>query len=109
MPKKLAFQIVKRRIDEWDPIGLLAMGVPDDEYDVEVMMIVERLSKVIDLRDLSKAVTDVFDEMFYDGDGTMTTEECDEVALRIWNDIMERQRLANQRRFKRGARSKSNT
>jgi len=36
---------VGRAVDEADPIGLLAMGCPEDEYSAEIGTIVPRVSK----------------------------------------------------------------
>lgn len=39
-------QIVKKVIDRLDPIGLLSMGCPDDEYAPEIERIVQQLMTV---------------------------------------------------------------
>lgn len=39
-------QVVKKAVDRFDPIGLLSMGCPDDEYAPEIERIVQRLSAV---------------------------------------------------------------
>lgn len=109
MPKKLAYEIVKKHIDIWDPIGLLDFGVPNDEYDIEVMMVVERLSVVMNVKQLSKVIQTVFNEMFYDGEMTLMTEDSEEVATFIWEDIVSLEKKAETGRFKSGARKKSKT
>lgn len=107
MPKKLAYEIVKKHIDEWDPIGLLDLGVPDNEYDIEVMMIVEKLSAVFNVTQSAEVIQLVFNEMFYDGEENFSVEDCEEVATYIWGDIISLQRRAKIGRLKRGARRKS--
>lgn len=109
MAKKLAFEIVKRHIDHWDPIGLLELGVPDDEYDVEIMMIVEKLSAVLNVKQLSEVILLIFNEMFYEGEGTFPKEECDEVAASILEEIVHLERRMEMGRMKSGARRKSKT
>ena len=37
------YENVKKIIDEWDPIGLLALGCPPNEYDLEIKLIVNQL------------------------------------------------------------------
>lgn len=107
MGKKLAYDIVKKHIDQWDPIGLLELGVPDDEYDIEVMMIVEKLPGVFNVKQLAEVVQFVLNDMFYDGEENFTTEDCEDVAEFIWEDIMSLQRRAKLGRLKKGARGKS--
>lgn len=107
MVKKLAYDIVKKHVDEWDPIGLLELGVPDDEYDIEVMMIAEKLSVVFDIQQLADVIQTVVNDMFYDGEGTFPLEDCEEVATLIWGDIINLQRRAKIGRLKKGARKKS--
>ena len=38
------FEIVKKYIDEKDPVRLLAMEAPDDEYAIESRKIAERIT-----------------------------------------------------------------
>ena len=37
------YAVVKRCVDAWDPMGLLAGGAPPDEYECEIRMIAERI------------------------------------------------------------------
>ena len=37
--------IVERIINEWDPLGLLKGGAPEDEYNIEIQGIVAGLRK----------------------------------------------------------------
>jgi hypothetical protein len=56
------YPIVKRAVDRADPIGLLALGAPPDEYDPEVRSLVQRLARRGDLTGLDVAL--VFHEWF---------------------------------------------
>ena len=52
-------EIVKQHIDRWDPIKLLAMDCPDDEYDGETRTITIYITKHLDDMDalsLGKAI-----------------------------------------------------
>ncbi|WP_164745663.1 DUF1871 family protein [Neobacillus mesonae] len=73
---------VKEIIDEWDPIGLLGMGCPDDEYDPEINDIVGLLSNIKSVDELTVGIQKVFIEWFEED---LTTKKCYPVALKIWN------------------------
>ncbi|MBD8499083.1 hypothetical protein [Paenibacillus arenosi] len=36
------YRCIKPLVDEWDPLGLLALGAPDDEYDCLTLYLMER-------------------------------------------------------------------
>ncbi|MBD0378968.1 hypothetical protein [Paenibacillus sedimenti] len=59
--------IVKRHIDNWDPIQLLEMDCPADEYDGEtrtVTVYITKHLKDIDAISLSKTINRVFGDSF---------------------------------------------
>ena len=58
------FEVVKKYIDILDVIGLLDMGAPKDEYDVESHMIAERITTDISSDELSEIMATVFSKMF---------------------------------------------
>ena len=58
------FEVVKKYIDILDVIGLLDMGAPKDEYDVESRMIAERITTNISSDELSEIMATVFSKMF---------------------------------------------
>lgn len=76
--------LVKKVIDEWDPIGLLGMGCPDDEYDPEIKDIVRLLSNIKSIHELAKEINGVFIRWF---EVDLTIEKCYPIALKIWNKI----------------------
>jgi len=47
-----------------DPVGLLGMGAPDDEYDLELGMILPRLREANSANDVLNIVHQVFIECF---------------------------------------------
>ncbi|MFD0692955.1 hypothetical protein ACFQZT_02510 [Paenibacillus sp. GCM10027628] len=62
-------EIVKRYIDHWDPIQLLEMDCPADEYDGETRTItiyITKHLKDIDAISLSNAINKVFRDSFRD-------------------------------------------
>ena len=79
---------VERGINEADPIGLLEMGAPTDEYAPEIGTIVSRISNAQQLDD----VTDLLHEEFlrWFGDGTAGPRDAYEApARRIWDALLE--------------------
>lgn len=72
---------VKEVIDEWDPIGLLGMGCPDDEYDPEIKDIVLLLSNIESVDKLAVKIQKVFIKWFEE---ELPIEKCNLVALKIW-------------------------
>ena len=77
------FKIVKNIIDEWDPIELLAMHCPPDEYDIEIKEIMNFLNKETKLEELSAKIYYIFLDYFGDDTFTKTKEECSIIADKI--------------------------
>lgn len=55
---------VSRLVREADPIGLIAIGTPKDEYDVEVRTILPRLREAMSARDVQRIVHEEFVHWF---------------------------------------------
>jgi len=55
---------VSRLVREADPIRLIAIGAPDDEYDVEVSMILPRLGEATSASDVHRIVHEEFVHCF---------------------------------------------
>jgi hypothetical protein len=79
----MTYEKIKQIIDTWDPIGLLAMDCPEDEYEPEIKELFARLNTSLSADKTAKIVYDVFIEMF--GADTFTEElsKCKEIALQI--------------------------
>lgn len=77
------FETVKREIDRWDPIELLAC-TPPDEYDIESEKIASKFQN--DAQQNGEMIYEVFLEAF----GTTfakSVDECVEIAKRIQESI----------------------
>ena len=55
---------VSRLVREADPIGLIAIGTPKDEYDIEVGTILPRLREATSARDVQRIVHEEFVHWF---------------------------------------------
>ncbi|AQQ53217.1 DUF1871 family protein [Planococcus lenghuensis] len=72
---------VKSIVDEWDPIGLLNLGCPGDEYDPEIREIVALLPHVKSVDELALRIRQVLIKWFEE---YLSIEVCYPVALKIW-------------------------
>lgn len=59
----MTFLKIKRVIDRWDPVNLLTIGCPLDEYDFEIKKILESCA-FNSIDELSKIIYDVFIDSF---------------------------------------------
>lgn len=59
-------QVVKKAVDRFDPIGLLSLGCPDDEYAPEIERIVQQLNtaKALSLDRVQTILHETFVEYF---------------------------------------------
>ncbi|UOQ46833.1 DUF1871 family protein [Gracilibacillus caseinilyticus] len=73
------FDVVKKVINEWDPIGVLPYA-PDDEYKFEVAKVVTLLSKVENVEELSDGLAKIFKKAL---EWNFTKEECLPIAKKI--------------------------
>lgn len=72
--------IVKSVVDKADPIGLLGMCCPADEYDSEIKMIFARIRKGMSADEIAKVIHAVFFEMFSE---SIDTKLCDTMACEM--------------------------
>lgn len=56
--------LVRKEITEADPIGLISMGAPKDEYDTEVKEIIARIDTCKSTTDLQELIYGIFVKMF---------------------------------------------
>ena len=69
--------IIKAVVDKADPMGLLAVHCPTDEYDSEVEIIFARIRKGMSADEIAKVIHAVFLEMFSE---SIDTKLCDTMA-----------------------------
>ncbi len=58
------YEVIKKNIDKLDYMGLLKMGAPNDEYDIESHMILERINPYSTANGIAMVMCDVFSSMF---------------------------------------------
>ena len=75
--------MIKNVIDKHDPMGLLAMGCPDDEYIPEVKRLAPQIKKDMTEQELSTLIYDVFVEMFSE---PIAKDLCDKMAQEILSE-----------------------
>ena len=72
--------MIKKVIDKHDPIGLLSIGAPDDEYIPEVKRLAPQIKKDMTEQEISTLIHDVFVEMF---EMQIDKALCDKMAQEI--------------------------
>lgn len=77
------FGIIKKEIDKWDPIGVLAHATPD-EYDIESEKIASKFQN--DAEQDGMVIYEVFTEAFETA-FTNSVDECVAIAERIQESI----------------------
>lgn len=77
------FTLIKKVIDKHDPIGLLSIGAPDDEYIPEVKRLAPQIKKDMTVQELSTLIHDVFVEMFSE---PIDKSLCDKMAQEILSE-----------------------
>ena len=82
---------VSRLLREADPIGLIAIGAPDDEYDPEVSTILPRLRAANAAVDVQRIVHEEFVHWF-GADIAGPIADYADVAERIWGTWLDGER-----------------
>lgn len=77
-----------RAIDAADPIGLLAMGAPEDEYSPEVGTIVPKVSRATSPSEVRQILHGEFVRWF-GPELAGAQEEYDAPAQRIWEAVVQ--------------------
>jgi hypothetical protein len=77
-----------RAIDDADPIGLLAMGAPEDEYSPEVDTIVPRVSRAASPAEVRQILYEEFVRWF-DPSIAGPEEAYEAPAQRIWEAVVQ--------------------
>lgn len=81
------FDKVKKVIDEWDPIDLLSIHCPPDEYDEISMELSQILIGNADIEFLEKEIYNIFVQAFDISTFDKSMDECRAVAQKIINEI----------------------
>ncbi|MBG9734637.1 hypothetical protein [Paenibacillus alvei] len=68
------FSKVKLLVDEWDPLGLRALGAPDDEYDCLTAYIVKLSDVRSDMKMMEEELEQCMEEHFGIGPSIMGEE-----------------------------------
>jgi hypothetical protein len=71
---KIIFKAVQEIINDYDPVGLIEGGAPDDEYHDEVGKIVVLLRKESEREPLAERIEEVFREAF--GNEVKSDQSC---------------------------------
>ena len=58
------YSTIKRAIDQTDPIRLLEIGAPEDEYEPEIREIVSRVGRCKSLGEIQTLIHEVFVKWF---------------------------------------------
>lgn len=85
MENKVTYQPVKEIIDTWDPIHLLSMHCPPDEYDIEIKLIYQKIShmKHISKEKLAEIIYHVFLQGFGNDLFCYPIHDCNVIAAFI--------------------------
>lgn len=85
--KDYTVKMIKQEINKWDPVGLLKMGVPKNEYDIEIYSIVDKIQVDSSADEISNIIYEEFINMFGEdivGDIKKFKQECNEIAKKIF-------------------------
>lgn len=77
---------IRKEINNWDPIGLLEIGAPKNEYEQEIVKISSKIMLENNKDKLGEIIYEIFLEMFDDCVFNKTIEECVEIAEKIINN-----------------------
>lgn len=80
------FEHVKKVIDDWDPMHLLEVGAPPDEYESEVEEIVKVLQETIDVNKLAEEIQQIF-ARYFKPLPNVDLSECKNAAMAILDEI----------------------
>jgi hypothetical protein len=71
---------IRTVVNEYDPMRLIAAGVPADEYDAETVLIIEAIGESRDAATLAPRPRRVFEKMF---------GGADHVRFQDWNEMAD--------------------
>ena len=79
----LSFSIIKRAIDEFDPMNLLPHA-PSDEYDMESTKILAQISVNSTIEEITKVIMNVFSKSFNEN---FEENYCKPIAVKLFISI----------------------
>ncbi|OCA92579.1 DUF1871 family protein [Pseudobacillus wudalianchiensis] len=83
---KKTFTIVEEIINQWDPLDLLAIDCPCDEYEFEIRQVAAAALRIDNAEELVREITEIlykaFDEDF------KKSKDCLEIANKITNRLI---------------------
>ncbi|KMJ59495.1 hypothetical protein AB685_01040 [Bacillus sp. LL01] len=79
-------EIVNKIINDWDPMGLIAMGAREDRYIVEIEQIVDGLYQTDTVDEFAARIKLCLDYSFSTDFSSIT---CLQVAVLIWEEVNE--------------------
>lgn len=81
------FEIIQEEINRWDPIGLLKIGAPLDEYIMEITKISSYLKSMLSVEELAEIIYQIFNDSFNHNVFQKSYFDCYSVAQKIFNRI----------------------
>ncbi len=84
MDDSTKYDIVKRAVDAADPCGLLEIGAPSDEYELEIGRITEAVSESDTEESIADIAAEVFSKAF---NQKITADRFCEFARNVWNEL----------------------
>lgn len=87
--KEIAKGIVKEHIDAWDPMNLFDLGVPNDEYETEIEMVINEFPSIVNEANLTEVIQEIFNTSFGYNQTRFNYQECSMIATQIWKDILK--------------------
>lgn len=86
MDESTKYLIIKKAIDSADPYGLLRIGAPDDEYDLES----ESISAAISVGDSEERIAEIATEVFArEFNWKITVDRFRDFARNVWNELQK--------------------
>jgi len=80
------WKLVEVAVNRVDPIGLLALGMPDDEYEAEITEVVVKVKSAESKEALGEAIYQIFVEWF-EPHTAGPRNLYDEIANEIWGHV----------------------
>ena len=77
--------LVRSIIHAWDPYGLIAGGCPDDEWDLEIAGLMERLPSIASADDAIRAISEVFSQSLIPEH--FPPDRCTKVGLKLFDAL----------------------